>query len=128
MRKRYYDDTAFFYDIPRPENLSDWAYISEEDEVAHDHMKEQKEKKLEKKAIEKRKELEDAPVEKLAKKGQFYSSDYDKQALCSRKKEYKTGESASMGKIRGALKYTAEYTSEESLNNESVVSVEKALI
>ena len=60
------------------------------------------------------------------KRGQFYSSDYDKQVLYSRKWEYKTSESASMGKICSALKYTAEYTSEESSDNESVVSVEEA--
>ncbi|KAF0387352.1 hypothetical protein F8M41_011244 [Gigaspora margarita] len=78
------------------------------------------------KAIEKRKEPKNAPVEKPVKRGQFYSGNYDKQVLYSRKKEYKTSESAIMGEICGALKYTAEYTSEESLDNESVVSVEEA--
>ncbi|KAF0433488.1 hypothetical protein F8M41_005061 [Gigaspora margarita] len=78
------------------------------------------------KATEKKKEPEDAPVEKLVKRGQFYSGDYDKQVLYSRKKEYKTSESASMGEIRGVLKYTAEYTSKKSSDNEFVVFVEEA--
>jgi len=32
-RKRYYDNTVFFYDIPRPEDLPDWAYVFEEEKV-----------------------------------------------------------------------------------------------
>ena len=47
-RKRFYDDNAFFLDVARPEDLPDWAYVSEEEEVAHDHMKEQKEEKSKK--------------------------------------------------------------------------------
>ncbi|KAF0534161.1 hypothetical protein F8M41_010176 [Gigaspora margarita] len=45
-RKRYYDDMVFFCDVPRPEDLPDWAYVAEEDEVAHDRMKEQKRRKI----------------------------------------------------------------------------------
>ncbi|KAF0530322.1 hypothetical protein F8M41_012301 [Gigaspora margarita] len=138
-RKQYYDDNAFFYDVPRPENLPDWVYVSEEDEVVYNCTETDKSTETDKgkatekgkaiekrKATEKRKVPEDAPVEKPAKRGQFYSSDYDKQVLYSRKKEYKTSKSTSMGKICGALKYTAKYTSKENSNNKSVVSVEEA--
>ncbi|KAF0541353.1 hypothetical protein F8M41_005515 [Gigaspora margarita] len=46
IRKQYYNDTAFFYDVPRPEDLPNQTYISEEDEVKHDHIKEQKRRKI----------------------------------------------------------------------------------
>ncbi|CAG8792470.1 18326_t:CDS:1, partial [Racocetra persica] len=31
-RKQFYDDIEFFYDASRPDNLPDWAYVSDEEE------------------------------------------------------------------------------------------------
>ncbi|CAG8759974.1 12047_t:CDS:1, partial [Racocetra persica] len=39
-RKRFYNDIEFFYDASRPDDLPDWIYVSNEEEVAKERMKE----------------------------------------------------------------------------------------
>ena len=109
--------------------MPDWTYVSDEEEVAKERMKERKKRekgkgketekgkgkeKEKEKGKEKRKEVEDATgSERPVKKGRFHSRDYEQTVLYTKRKEHRTGENASMGEIRGALKETVEYTSTE---------------
>ncbi|KAF0455599.1 hypothetical protein F8M41_001461 [Gigaspora margarita] len=78
------------------------------------------------KAIKKEKNWK-MPCEKTSEKGaNFIVATMINKFCTQEKKEYKTGKSASMGKIHSALKYTTKYTSKESSDNKSVVSVEEA--
>ena len=42
VRPRYYDDIEFFFDSPRPDDVPDWACVSDEEEAAKEQMKERK--------------------------------------------------------------------------------------